>query len=249
MGFCNTYSNESWALKTKIAVLTGATGGMGIEIAKDLARDHIVYALGRNPEQLQALSEIDGVEIVETDVVDDVLEKGGVDKLKNLERVDTLVHAAAVARDATVESGSAAEWRAHLDLNVVVPAELSRQLLPALRAAAGHIIFINSGAGNGPHPGNTIYAASKHALRGLADAFRKEEANNGVRVTTVSPGPTDTAMLRGLMDAQGQEYKPGLYIEAKEIANAIRFVIDAGETTQITNVDVRPRVELADRKA
>ncbi|ANE04673.1 SDR family oxidoreductase [Corynebacterium crudilactis] len=236
-------------MKNKIAVVSGATGGMGIEIVKDLARDHIVYALGRNAEQLEALAEIEDVEIVETDIIADVLGAGSVGKLENLDRVDTLVHAAAVARDTTVEAGSVAEWHAHLDLNVIVPAELSRQLLPALRAASGHVIFINSGAGNGPHPGNTIYAASKHALRGLADAFRKEEANNGVRVTTVSPGPTNTPMLRGLMDSQGQEFQPELYIETKEIANAIRFVIDAGETTQITNVDVRPRVELGDRKA
>ncbi|WP_211439278.1 SDR family oxidoreductase [Corynebacterium glutamicum] len=235
-------------MKKKIAVVTGATGGMGIEIVKDLSRDHIVYALGRNPEHLAALAEIEGVEPIESNIVKEVLEEGGVDKLKNLDHVDTLVHAAAVARDTTIEAGSVAEWHAHLDLNVIVPAELSRQLLPALRAASGCVIYINSGAGNGPHPGNTIYAASKHALRGLADAFRKEEANNGIRVSTVSPGPTNTPMLQGLMDSQGTNFRPEIYIEPKEIANAIRFVIDAGETTQITNVDVRPRIELADRK-
>ncbi|ALC06591.1 short chain dehydrogenase [Corynebacterium deserti GIMN1.010] len=237
-------------MKTKIAVVTGATGGMGMEIVADLAVDHTVYALGRNGEQLSTLAGISGVVAVESDIVKDVLGGGGVDKLKNLDRVDTLVHAAAVARNSTVEAGSVAEWRAHMDLNVIVPAELTRQLLPALRAASGHVVFINSGAGNGPHPGNTIYAASKHALRGLADAFRKEEANGGVRVTTVSPGPTDTPMLRGLMDADGKggnDYDPAKYIEPVEVAKAIRFVIDAGDTTQITNVDVRPRVELADR--
>ena len=128
-------------MKEKIAVVTGATGGMGIEIVKDLSRDHIVYALGRNPEHLAALAEIEGVEPIESDIVKEVLEEGGVDKLKNLDHVDTLVHAAAVARDTTIEAGSVAEWHAHLDLNVIVPAELSRQLLPALRAASGCVIF------------------------------------------------------------------------------------------------------------
>lgn len=221
---------------------------MGIEIVKDLARDHQVYALGRNVDVLAELDEISNVITVETDIVGDVLRGSGVDKLIDLDRVDVLVHAAAIAHNLSVETATVEEWHAHLDLNVVVPAELTRQLLGQLRVARGQIVFINSGAGNGAHPGNTVYAVSKHALRGLADALRKEEAHHGVRVSTVSPGPTDTDMLRGLMAAQGKDYQPDLYIEPVEVAQAIRFVVDAGETTQITNVDVRPRVELGDRK-
>ena len=232
-----------------VAVVTGATGGMGVEIVRDLARDHRVYALGRNREVLTQLEGMDNVVAVETDIVTDILggEGAGADTLRDLQRVDVLVHAAAIARNRTVESATVQDWHHHLDLNVVVPAELTRQLLPAVRAAGGQIVFINSGAGNGAHPGNTVYAVSKHALRGLADALRREESNNSVRVSTVSPGPTDTDMLRGLVEDKGGEYRPDWYIEPVEVARAIRFVVDAGETTQITNVDVRPRVELADR--
>lgn len=240
--------SENQEKTKKVAVVTGATGGMGLEIIRDLVEDHTVFALGRNEEKLQELAEIPGVISIESDILADVLERGGVEKLSQLGHVDTLIHAAAVARNYSVESSSVEQWRAHLELNVIVPAELTRQLLPALRAAKGQIIFINSGAGTGAHPGNTIYAASKHALRGLADSLRKEEAGVGVRVSTISPGPTDTEMLRGLMQAQGIEYRPELYIEPKEIASAIRYVIDAGSSTQITNVDVRPRIELGDIK-
>ncbi|BAC19147.1 oxidoreductase, short chain dehydrogenase/reductase family protein [Corynebacterium efficiens YS-314] len=232
-----------------VAVVTGATGGMGVEIVRDLARDHRVYALGRNAGVLAQLEGIDNVVAVETDIVSDLLgdNGAGIPQLPDLRRVDVLVHAAAIAHNRSVESATVRDWHDHLDLNVVVPAELTRQLLPALRAAQGQIVFINSGAGTGAHPGNTIYSASKHALRGLADALRREESVAGVRVSTVSPGPTDTPMLRGLVEDKGGEYRPEWYIEPVEVARAIRFVVDAGETTQITNVDVRPRVELADR--
>lgn len=234
-------------LNSRIAVVTGATGGMGVEIVRDLARDHVVYALGRNAGTLAELADLDNVEVVATDLAEDLLRGQGVPQLRELTRVDVLVHAAAIARNHTVERATTREWHAHLDLNVVVPAALSRELLPALREAAGQIVFINSGAGNGAHPGNTVYAVTKHALRGLADAMRKEESSNGVRVSTVSPGPTDTAMLRGLNEAQKIDYVPEHYIDPVEVARAIRFVVDAGESTQITNVDVRPRVELTDR--
>ncbi len=232
-----------------VAVVTGATGGMGVEIVRDLARDHRVYALGRNAEVLAQLEKVDNVVAVEADIVSDVLGDNGhgIPQLHDLQRVDVLVHAAAIAHNRSVESATVRDWHDHLDLNVVVPAELTRQLLPAVREAQGQIVFINSGAGNGAHPGNTVYAVSKHALRGLADALRKEEAGSGVRVSTVSPGPTDTTMLRGLMEAQGKDYQPEFYIDPVEVAKAIRFVVDAGASTQITNVDVRPRVELGDR--
>lgn len=236
----------------KIAVVTGATGGMGRDIVADLTRDHHVYALGRNDRALAELGALEGVTPVNADLVADLLDAEGdssaVIRLVELTRVDVLVHAAAVSRRRTVEKASVADWREILDLNVVVPAELTRRLLPALRNAHGKVVFINSGAGIGTQPGNSVYSGSKHALRALATGLRKEEANNGVRVSTVSPGPTDTAMLRGTMAETGQEYVPEHYIEPVEVARAVRLVVDAGDSTQITDVDVRPRIELADRR-
>ena len=77
---------------------------------------------------------------------------------------------AAVAGRTTVEAASVADWRAQLELNVVVPAELTRLLLPALRAARGKVVFLNSGSGLNARAGDAVYAASKFALRALADS-------------------------------------------------------------------------------
>lgn len=222
----------------KTAVVTGATGGMGVEIIKDLARDHRVYALGRRAGELPEAENIVPVEIDLLSLLDGAALPA---ELASLERVDVLVHAAARADKRSVESARPEDWRAQMDLNVHVPAELTRLLLPALRAAEGLAVFINSGAGIHSYGDNVIYAATKHALYALADGLRLGEL--GIRVSTVAPGPTDTPMLQGL-----QDYNPEHVIAPVEVAKAIRATVDAGPTTQLTEIRVRPRIELNQRK-
>lgn len=238
-----------------VAIVTGATGGMGRQVVTDLLRDHQVVALGRSTRALADLATL-GARTVRLDLADLATASSAVEGVPasyaqlaaDLPRVDVLVHAAAVADARSVETGSAADWQHQFALNVFAPALLTRALLPALRTARGIVVFINSGAGSHPQPGNVIYAASKHALRGLADSLRKEEANAGVRVSTVSPGQTDTEMLRGLVAAAGGEYVPEHYIDPEQIAETVRFVIEASPRAQIADVAVRPRVEVAERR-
>lgn len=222
----------------KTAVVTGATGGMGAEIIKDLARDHRVYALGRRAGELP---EAENIVPVASDLLSLLDGSPLPAELSSLERVDVLVHAAARADKRSVESARPEDWRAQMDLNVHVPAELTRLLLPALRAAEGLAVFINSGAGIHSYGDNVIYAATKHALYALADGLRLGEL--GIRVSTVAPGPTDTPMLQGL-----QDYNPEHVIAPVEVAKAIRATVDAGPTTQLTEIRVRPRIELNQRK-
>ncbi|WP_296133535.1 SDR family oxidoreductase [uncultured Corynebacterium sp.] len=222
----------------KTAVVTGATGGMGAEIIKDLARDHRVYALGRSAGELPEAENIVPVAIDLLALLDDAPLPT---ELASLERVDVLVHAAARAEKKSVDSARPSDWRAQMELNVHVPAELTRRLLPALRAAEGLAVFINSGAGIHSYGDNVIYAATKHALYALADGLRLGEL--GIRVSTVAPGPTDTPMLQGL-----QDYNPEHVIAPVEVAKAIRATVDAGPTTQLTEIRVRPRIELNQRK-
>ncbi|MEZ2188515.1 SDR family oxidoreductase [Corynebacterium sp. CCM 9204] len=233
-----------------VAVITGATGGIGRAIVDRLAPEFDVFALGRNHVLLGELDTLNGVRAVRCDLVDELLNAASVAGLQEvlaLPRVDVLVHAAAVGHRLSVELAEPAQWREMLDLNVVVPAELTRRLLPALRRSEGTVVFINSGAGNGAHPGTTVYTATKHALRGLADSFRKEEAAAGVRVTGIAPGPTDTSMLRGIVESAGGVYTPEHYIDPAEVAAAVHLAVSAGPTTQLTDIAVRPRIELADR--
>ncbi|MDQ0573822.1 SDR family oxidoreductase [Agromyces albus] len=225
-----------------VALVTGATGGMGAEIVAELTTTHDVVAVGRSASRLRELQESTGCRTVLVDLGDlDSLRAG----LEGLERLDVLVHAAAIADALRVDEASVADWESHLRTNVVAPAELTRLALPMLRKRQGTVMFIGSGASTRPVPGNAVYTATKHALKGLADVLRIDEAPNRVRVTTIAPGQTDTPMLRHQHDALERPYEPERYIRPETVARAVRFVVDATPDVQLTDLAVRPRREIA----
>ncbi|MGP6174474.1 SDR family oxidoreductase [Corynebacterium sp. A21] len=233
--------------KRKIAVVTGATGGMGEKIVRELARDHEVLALGRNAEALAGLERIAQVTAVPADLtllLDDAAaaDSAPLQALFALDKVDLLIHAAGVMEKKTVEEATAADWRLQFTVNATLPAMFSARLLPALRRARGQIIFINSICEQGAHPGHAVYTASKHALRGIADALRDEVSPDDVRVATIAPSGTDTAMMRKAVEQAGEsDYHPEYYSDPVEIARAVRLIADTGESTQFTHLDIRPR--------
>lgn len=224
-----------------LALVTGATGGIGRAVVENLAATHRVIAVGRDPERLAGLTDLGpAVETVAADLTD-------FDKLpalvESLQTLDVLVHAAALGHRLGVAEACPADWQAQLELNVMVPAELTRAALPALRAARGTVVLINSGAGFKASGGNAVYAASKFALRAFGDALRQEVEPDGIRVSSVHPGPTDTPMLRGIFESVGKPYRAEEYIQPATVAAAVRTVVDAGPDVQLTTVSVRPRTE------
>lgn len=223
-----------------VALVTGATGGIGSAIAKSLARDHTVLAVGRHTGRLATLSSTAGVEGVSLDLLDFATVESYI---TGLARLDVVVHSAAISDRFRVDEADATEWRRQLDINVVVPAELTRIALPQLRQTRGQLIFINSGAGLRAYPQHTPYSATKFALKALADGTRGEELSHGVRVATVHPGPTDTPMLAGDLRKADREYESEKYIKPDSVASAVRFIVDMGDDAQVTDVVVRPREE------
>ena len=162
------------------------------------------------------------------------------DAVAGIDRMDVLVHSAGVADIGALADTSVAVWRSTFDLNVIAVAELTRLLLPALRAASGRVVLVNSGQGQRASAHWGVYAASKFALRAYADVLRAEEAGHGLRVTSVFPGRTNTDMQREVRAAEGGEYEPDLYLRARSVANAIRFVVQAPADAQVPELVVRP---------
>ena len=222
-------------------LVTGAVGGMGAAIVADLARDREVVATARNAERLAELTASTGAIGLVGDLTDHAWLASQV---ATLDHLDELIHVAAIGTHVAPEVATADDFRAQLEVNLIAPAELTRLCLPMLREARGTVIFIGSGASTRPVPGSAVYPATKHALKAYADVLRLDESRNGVRVSTVAPGPTATAMYEKSQLEAGRLFEPERLIDPTSVARAVRFVLDATDDVHLTDVAVRPREEL-----
>ncbi len=221
-----------------LALVTGASRGIGAAVARALAPGHDLLLGGRDTSALEALAqELPGARPWPVDLTDSatVGEAAG-----GIERLDVLVHSAGVGLLGTVAETPAATWRQQFEINVVAVAELTRLLLPALRAARGRVVLLNSGAGLTARAGWASYAASKFALRAFADALRAEESGNGVRVTSLHPGRVDTDMQRGVVAQEGGEYRPEAYLRPESVAGAVLLAVTAPDDAELTELVLRP---------
>jgi NADP-dependent 3-hydroxy acid dehydrogenase YdfG len=219
-------------------LLTGAGSGIGAALADVLhARGDSLVLLARSPERAEELA---GRWSGSRTLVADLEDPASIAALEVLDALDSVVHAAGVVDLGPVADLTAQQWRQHLDVNLIAPAELTRVTLPALRSARGTAVFVNSGAGLRANPGWSAYAASKHGLRALADALRAEEKEHGVRVTSVYPGRTATPMQQRVHDQEGREYAAGDWIRPETVAAAIVHVLDLPRDATVPDVTVSP---------
>jgi len=211
----------------KTHLVTGATSGIGLEVAERLgARGDRVVRLTR-----------DVVDLVDTVA----LARWATDFADDLESLDSVVHSAG-----TVDLGSVAEldvdvWQRHLAVNLTAPAVLTAHLLSALRAARGTVVFVNSSAGLVANADWSAYASSKFGLRALADSLRAEEAERGVRVTTVFPSRTATPMQEKVHEQEGRVYDASRWIRPGTVADSILHVLDLPGDATIPELVIRPR--------
>lgn len=220
-------------------LLTGAGSGIGEVLARLLLErgDHVL-AVARSRDRAADLEQsLPGVRTLVADLAD----PAAVEALELPGHLDSLVHSAGVVELGAVAELSADAWTTQLQVNLVAPAVLTRLALPALRAARGTVVLVNSGAGQVAHPTWGAYAASKHGLKALADSLRGEEGSHGVRVTSVYPGRTATSMQETVHAQEGKEYDASQWIRPETVAEAILGVLDLGPDATVTDLSVKPR--------
>jgi NAD(P)-dependent dehydrogenase (short-subunit alcohol dehydrogenase family) len=222
-------------------LLTGAGSGMGAVLAdRLLERGDSLLLLARSTERAHDLrAELPDATVVVADLADARAVEAVADQLPD--SLDSVVHAAGIVDLGPVAGLTTDVWQSQLAINLVAPALLTRICLPAVRAARGTVVFVNSGQGLAASPGWSAYAASKHGLRALADALRAEEQEHGVRVTTIYPGRTATPMQQKVHEQEGKEYDGSAWIEPDTVVDAILHVLDLPEDATVSDLTIRPR--------
>lgn len=230
-------------LKNKVAIVTGASSGIGASIAETLSQHGVKVVLtGRNETRLsdvaKQLQENSQSEI-DTHIVD-VTQKDEVAKLvKETENkfghVDILVNSAGLMLSSTITDGDVEAWENMIDVNVKGTLYGINAVLPMfLNQSTGHIINIASISGFEVTKQSTLYSASKAAVHTITQGLEKELAKTGVRVTSISPGMVDTP-LSGNTD-WGSRKK----LDPQDIAEAVVYALQQPSHVNINEVTVRP---------
>jgi NADP-dependent 3-hydroxy acid dehydrogenase YdfG len=146
------------------------------------------------------------------------------------------VHAAGICEGRPFSDSDPALIREHLEVNLVGPAELTRLALPALRAARGSVVLVNSLVGLYPWPGWIGYAMSKYGLRAFAETLRLEEFDNGVRVTSIFASRVATPLQAKVHAQEGKQYVPEEWVRPETVARTIRTVLETPRDAELKDI-------------
>lgn len=234
------------ALAGQVAVVTGASSGIGAAIARALAAQGAQLCLvGRHSDTLQSLADSLAGNTRPRCYRADLCEDGDVAALAagllhNHAGVDVLVHAAGTFEAGTLAPPQPAQLDTQYRTNVRAPLLLTQALQGSLRARQGQIVFVNSSAGLVARAQNGGYAATKHALKALADSLREELNPDGVRVLSVYPGRTATPMQARVHAAEGRAYRPELLMQPQDVASVVVHALTLPRTAEVTDIMMRP---------
>lgn len=230
-------------LKGQAAIVTGATSGIGLAVAKILVVQGMrVYAVGKDIHKLEKLVQEMGeqvkITLCDLDNEHDILQLTA--KIKE-ESIAVLVHSAGIFIPGLTENLSLEHFDLQYRVNLRAPFLLTQILLPMLKKQQGQIVFVNSSVSLQATKANVgVYAGTKIALKAFADSLRDEVNGYGVRVISVYPGRTASAMQAAIHNIEGKEYRPELLLQPEDIAQAIVDALLASPTAEITDISIRP---------
>jgi NADP-dependent 3-hydroxy acid dehydrogenase YdfG len=231
-------------LNNAIALVAGASGDIGRAISFDLLRAGAeVFMLGRSIARLaepplpQRFRE--KCHFVEADLTDsDTIACTGA-KIASKKRLDVLV----LSSGTYERSHEPTVFANQMAANLIGPYALLQQLLPMLIEAQGQVVFVNSSQALRATAGIGQYAATKHAMKAVADSVRDEVNADGVRVMSLFLGRTASERQQTIFAAEGRPYLPERLIQPADIAQLVLFLLRLPRTTEVTDIVLRPMLK------
>jgi NADP-dependent 3-hydroxy acid dehydrogenase YdfG/uncharacterized protein YciI len=240
-------------LQGRVALVTGASSGIGEATAVALAREGANVALAaRRVERLEALAERLAREGAEgapfrADVAQEREARSLVDRVRErFGRLDIVVNSAGVMLLAPVAEATSDQWRRMIDLNLLALMHVTQAALPGMkRAGGGHIVNIASLAGRIANPGASAYAATKFGVVGFSEAVRREVYKDAIRVTVIEPGVVATELGEHIDNvAAKQGLKDRLAsmdaLRADDIAAAVAYAVTQPARVNVNEIVIRP---------
>jgi NADP-dependent 3-hydroxy acid dehydrogenase YdfG len=243
--------------KPPLAVVTGASSGIGAATAKLLAKNgYTVIAGARRLDRLEALTKADSnIEVHQLDVTDQTSVDNFVKAIAG-RKVDLLVNNAGGAFDSSsVLDSDPAVWAKSYEVNVIGAVRMTKALAPSMiKAGNGHIVIISSTAGHVAYENGGSYVAAKFAERSLANTLRLELNGTPIRVTEIAPGMVKTdefALVRNSGDsAKAAKVYEGVEspLTAEDIAESIYWSASVPAHVNIDSLVIRPVAQAANHK-
>lgn len=238
------------ALTDQVAVITGASSGVGKAIALELATQGAALCLvGRRVETLEGVAEqararAPQVRCYQADLrLDEDIRQLAARLQQDFGRIDLLVHSAGVISLGRVETTPVEDFDWQYRTNVRAPYVLTQVLLPMLRPRQGQIVFITSSAGLGAKANVGQYAATKHALKAIAESLREEVNPDGLRVLNVFLGRTATPMQAAIYEMEGRTYHPERLLQPEDVATVVINALSLPRTAEVTDIHIRPLIK------
>jgi NADP-dependent 3-hydroxy acid dehydrogenase YdfG len=238
------------SLANQMAIVSGASSGIGRAIAVGLAKEGTsLCLLGRDKERLlgtarTATNSSPKVIVYQVDLASEQDLACLIQRLEQeLEHVDVLVHAAGDIVLGDMNSSTIDDLDRQYKVNLRAPYLLTQKLPPRVRSRQGQVVFINSSMGVHARANVGQYAATKHALKAVADSLREEVNSDGVRVLSIFAGRTASAMQKTIHRLENKAYDSQLLLQPEDIASVVIHALTLPRTAEVTDIHIRPLVK------
>jgi NADP-dependent 3-hydroxy acid dehydrogenase YdfG len=243
-------------LTGKVAIVTGASSGIGEATAIALAAEGAMVAIAaRRQDRLDTLAkriaDSGGQALpITADVSDEAQVREMVAKTQAAYgRVDILVNNAGVMLLGPIAEADTEDWRRMVNLNVLGLMYATHAVLPLMQAqAGGHIVNVSSVAGRVANPRTAVYNATKWAVGAFSEALRKEVYQDNIRVTLIEPGLVNTELPQHITNTASRERTLSFYasvkiLESEDIANAIAYAVTQPAHVNVNEILIRPTAQ------